>query len=149
MPLDAARAAAKITAINNAFASIGTSGDTKMPVSKKNTEPVAYEFYTSAHLARIAEARKKKAHAAAVKAGVIFDHEKDPQPIGSNTRVYAGDVIEIACSVTTPATRLDADAFVSDLEKAGVKLALLNRLRNKHTHENRAPHKFTASIATL
>jgi hypothetical protein len=150
MPLDAARANTKTGAINDAFAAIGTAAGngTSMPRSKKNTEPVAWEYHCASHLARIAEARKAKAIAAAVKAGVMFDPAKQPLPVGSNALVYAGEVVEIACTVGTAATRLDAAAFADDLEKAGVKRALIDRLALKHTIENRAPHKFTSSLVT-
>lgn len=148
MPLDATRANAKTEALNDAFANIGKSGDTKMPRSKKNTEPTAWEVFVAQHLSRIAEARKKKAIAVAVKAGVMIDHEAEPLAIGSRSLIYAGDVVEISCSVTTPTTRLDVKEFTADLEKAGVKLPLINRLLNKHTHENRAPHKFVSTLAT-
>jgi hypothetical protein len=148
MPLDVIRANARTAAINDAFALIGRAGDSKMPASKLNTEPVAWEYYAASHLNRIAEARKKAAQAAAVKAGLMFDPEKAPLAVGTNALVYAGDVVEIAVSVTTPASRLDTAAFVDDLEKSGVARKLLDRLVTKHTHESRAPHKFTATLAT-
>lgn len=149
MPLDAVKANAKTGAINDAFAAIGTTTVTKMPPSKSNTEPLAWEYHVAGQLARIAEARKKKAVKAAVKAGIMFDPEKDPLVVGTDKLVYAGDVIEISVAVTTPASRLDSDALIDDLEQAGVARKLLDKLVAKHTHENRAPHKFTSSLITL
>jgi hypothetical protein len=144
MPLTAAKANDLTEALNVAFAAIGDT----MPRSKGNLEPLAVEYHVASHLARIADARKKKAQSAAVKAGIMFDPEKQPMPVGSNALVYAGEVVEIAVSVTTPASRLDQPAFVADLEKSGVKLPLINRLLNKYTVENRAPHKFVSSLVT-
>ena len=146
--LNVLKANAKTGAINDAFAAIGRTDPTDMPRSKLNTEPAAWEYHVASHLLRLAEARKKKAHAAAVKAGVIFDHEKEPMPVGTNTLTYAGNVVEISVAVTTPSTRLDAAAFVDDLAAAGVKRALLERLTGEHTKESRAPHKFTSSLVT-
>jgi hypothetical protein len=147
MPLDAARANAKTEALNTAFASIGKAGDTVMPRSKGNLEPLAWEYLVASHLKRLAEARKKKAHGEAVKAGVIFDHEKQPAPIGTKALVYAGEVVEIAVNVTTPTTNLDLPAFTEELQKY-MDQKVINRLLNKHTHENRAPHEFVATLAT-
>lgn len=149
MPLDAAHSIAKTDALNTAFAAIGTSADTAIPRSKRNQEPLAWEYHVASHLLRRAEARKSAAVKAAVKAGVIFDHEKAPMPEGTNALVYAGDVVEISVAVTTPATRLDAPALFDDLEKSGVKRTLIDRLAGKHTHENRAPHKFTSTLVTV
>jgi hypothetical protein len=146
--LDVPQANAKTTAFNDAFAAIGNAIPTKMPGCKRNTEPAAWEYHVASHLLRLADARKKKAQAAAIKVGVMFDHEKQPRPIGSESVVYAGDVVDISVSVTTPATKFDLSAFCADLEKSGVKLLLINRLANKHTSENRAPHKFTSSLVT-
>jgi hypothetical protein len=149
MPLDAAGSNAKTGAINAAFAAIGTGTLTKMPPSKSNTEPLAWEYHVAGHLLRIAEARKKLAIKAAVKAGIMFDPEKQPLAVGTTALVYAGDVVEISVAVTTPQSRLDAPALLEDIEKAGVPRKVLDRLVAKHTTENRAPHKFTSSLITL
>jgi hypothetical protein len=146
--LDTAQANAKTEAFNTAFAAIGVDGDTKMPRAKLNTESTAWNYFVAAHLLRIAEARKKKAQAAAVKAGVLFDAEKNPRPVGTHALVYAGGVVEIVVDVTTPATKLDAPALFDALAAAGVKRALIDKLAARHTHENRAPHKFTSSLVT-
>jgi hypothetical protein len=146
--LDTARANAKTQAINVAFAKIGDDGDTKMPRAKLNTEPVAWEYHVAGHLFRIADARKKKAQAAAVKAGVIFDHEKNPLVVGTAALVYAGEVVEISVSVTTPTTRLDPVELGVAMVKAGLALKVVEGLLRRCTHENRASHKFTSTLAT-
>ncbi|HEY3845858.1 MAG TPA: hypothetical protein VGL95_01950 [Acetobacteraceae bacterium] len=146
--LDVAGANAKTTAFNAEFALIGNTGDGRMPRSKKNTEPVAWEYHVASHLLRVAEARKKKAHAAAVKLGVMFDHEKSPLAVGTEALVYAGDVVEIAVSVTTPGTKLDPVELGVALVKAGMKLAVVEKLFTQCTHDQRAPHKFTSTLAT-
>jgi hypothetical protein len=146
--LDAARANTKAAAINEAFASIGNAGDTKMPRSKRNDEPIAWAYHVAAHLARIAEAQKRKAIAAAVKAGVMFDPEKQPMVEGTHALIYSGEVVQIEVEVTAARTHLDTDALFADLAKAGVKQTLIDRLVTKHTHNNRPPHKFTSSLMT-
>jgi hypothetical protein len=148
MPLDTAKANAKTEALNAAFATIGLSGDTVMPRSKDKLEPVAYEYHVASHLNRLADARKKKAQAAAVKSGIMFDPEKQPMAIGTNALIYSGDVIEIAVTVTTPATRLDQAGLVADLEKAGLKIEKINAIVLANTYENRAPHKFLSTLIT-
>lgn len=147
--LDVTRANAKTEAFNVAFGEIGSSIATAMPRSKSgNREPFAWELLVSKHLKRLADAREKKAVKEAVKAGVIFDPEKQPLPVGSNAMVYAGDVVEISCEVGTPQTRLDLEGLLPDLEKAGIKPPVLLKLITKHTHNNRAPHKFSATLVT-
>jgi hypothetical protein len=148
--LNPTTALAKTTAINNAFAAIGHTDDTKMPRGAKlNTEPLAWNYHVASHLLRLAEAAKALAVREAVKASVMFDPAKSPLPVGtSNALVYAGDVVEIAVSVTTPATRLDVEAFITALIKAKVSPALLEKTRGACTVENRAPHKFTSGLVT-
>jgi len=146
--LDAPSANAKAAAINESFAAIGGTGDTRMPRAKGNSEPIAWEYHVASHLLRLADARKKKAQAAAVKAGVIFDHEKQPLCVGTNALVYAGEVVEIVVSVTTAATRLDTAGLFDAFEKAGLKRALIDRLVAKFTSDNRPPHKFVSTLVT-
>ncbi len=140
---------AKTESLNKSFADIGGKADgTSMPRSRGNLEPLAWDVFCAKHLKRLADAREKKAVAAAVKAGVMFDPEKQPAPVGTAALVYAGDVIEIGVEVTTPRTRLETDELFADLVKTGVPQKTLDRLVAKHTHDNRAPHKFTATLVT-
>lgn len=151
MPLTTTKANALTTAINEAFDAIGRAGDTAMPRVRgsKNTEPTAFEYLVSSLLLRISESRREKARGAALKAGILFDPEKQPLTIGTtNAVVYSGEVVEIVVSVTNPTSRLDQPELVAGLEKAGVKLAVINKQVLKATHENRAPHRFTATLCT-
>ena len=148
MPLDASQAIGKTDAINAAFASIGYVNGSAMPRCRRAKELVAWEYHLASHLLRVAETRRKKAHADAVKAAVIFDHEKFPEPVGTNRLVYAGEVVEISVSVAAPIAGVDHVAFVVDLLKAGVKPALIKRLTAKHTTETRPAHKFVSSLVT-
>jgi hypothetical protein len=146
--LDTAGANAKALALNTAFAAIGGGGDTRMPPSKKNTEPTAWEYHVACHLFRLADARKTKAQASAVKLGVLFDHKAHPMPVGTDTLVYGGDVVEVSVAVTTATTKLDVIELGVDLVKLGIKMPVLERLLRKHTHDNACPHKFSSSLVT-
>jgi hypothetical protein len=149
MPLDAHRAMTKTEALTDAFANIGHAAGTLMPRSvNKASEPLAWEYYLAKLLEKTAAARTKKAIKAAVTGGVLFDHSENPEPIGTNRVVYDGDVIRIDLEVGTPGTKLDVDALIPALVKAGLRLDKVNELINKHTVENAAPHKFTSSLVT-
>ena len=148
MTLTALKATERTAALTLAFTAIGATGDTKMPRSGSNTDPIAWEFHVASHLARQAEARKKKAHAACVAAGLIFDHDSEPKPPGTSEVVYAGEVVEIAVSVSNPTAKLDGTLFIAALIEAGVSRKLIDRVRAMHTYENKAPHKFTSALVT-
>lgn len=147
--LDAARANLLTTAINDAFAGIGKGPPTAMPRgSKNNTEPLAFEVLVSKRLAKLAAAREALAIRDAIKAGVMFDHKDDPLPEGTSKVVYDGDVVRIDLKVTGGRDGIDHDAYVADLEKAGVAPALLKRLAAKHATMSACPHSFTPSLVT-
>jgi hypothetical protein len=152
MPLDAARSADKTTSINDCFAAIGAGKDptpgTGMPRSKLNTEPLAFEVFAAKHLAKIANAREKKAITAAIKAGVMFDHKAEPEPDGTTRVVYDGDVVRIDLSVGTGRAGFDLEGFVKSLLAAKVEPKLLKRLVAKHETVTASPHSFTASLVT-
>lgn len=148
MSLTALKATEKTSALTEAFVAIGATGETKMPRSGSNTEPVAWEYHVASHLARLAEARKKKAHAIAVKQGLIFDHEKEPKEAGTSCVVYQGEVVEIAVVVSNGANRLDVAAFIAELKEAGVCADLLGAALALHSGPGKAPHKFTSALVT-
>ena len=144
-----AQANALTAGIGAAFAAIGVQSPTTMPKSPRNGEPFAYEYHVASLLARLAEARKRKAVSEAVKAGVMFDPDKTPRPVGTDALVYAGDVVEISVSVTTPTTKVDMEAFLADISKKHkVPADKLAALLVQHTHKNRAPHQFKSTIVT-
>jgi hypothetical protein len=146
MPLDAARAQTLTEAIKAAFDAIGTEGRTSMPPSSSNTDPIAWEYHVASLLLRYAEKRRERATKAAVKAGVLFDHTESPLPIGTERDIYEGKVLAIGVSVVEPQVKFDDEAFVLDLAKAGVKPAVLKRLRHKHTHPFKPIHRFSSRL---
>jgi len=152
--LTAADANAKTAAINSEFATIGyardeaTDVDTRMPRSKKNTEAAAWEYHVASQLLRIAKPRREKAHKACVTLGVTFDHEKHPKPPGTDTLVYAGDVVEISVKVGTPTSKTDLVELGVALVKAGLSEKMVQKLYRQCTHDTAAPHTFTSSLVT-
>ena len=134
--------------ITNQFKAIGNHDGTEMPRTTRNTETVAWEYHVASHLKRIAEARQKEAQKECVKHGLMFDHEQEPLPAGTNATVYSGDVVTISVSTKAGASRIDHTAFTAALIKAGVDKALVERLSYEHTKLSRAAHTFTTSLIT-
>ena len=137
--LNVATANAKHVAITSAFAAIGRTGDTAMPRSRKNTEAIAWEYHTSIILEREAAARRKHAQRAAIKAGIIFDHEAEPMEPGTNARIYVGDVVAIDLTVANPAEKLDATTLGVRLVSAACGCLEVERLFLACTAQTAAP----------
>lgn len=107
---------------------------------------VAWKYHETSLALRAAEVERTKAHAAAVKAGVLFDHLTNPEPVGTSRVVYADTAVAITVTVYAPIVGVDHAGYVADLLKAGVKPALIKRLERKHRTETRPAHKFTTSV---
>lgn len=143
----------KNAAIAAALAGIGTAGDTAMPARRGSNsaeridERAAWRLFVAGAIRAHGEKEYKAAMAGAVDAGVIFDHKADPEAAGTDRIVYAGAVVEIRVTVTSPRRGVDHDAFVVDLAKNGVKPALLARLAAVHATETACPHSFKATLA--
>jgi hypothetical protein len=131
MPLDSASTRTRAVATNEAPEAIA-----------------AFEYHEASLGMRAAETRRVRAHAAAVRAGVLPDHLKHPMPVGTNEVVYADHAVSISVLVYAPIVGLDHGSFVADLLKAGVKPALIKRLMAKHTTETRPAHKFITAAVT-
>lgn len=132
--------------INISFAEIGVSNGTKMPKSGDNREPIAWELWVAHHLASYADKRKRVAEAAAIKAGVIFDKEKDPKPAGTDAVIYNGEVVSISVLVRQPTTRVDVDKLMAVLKARGVKQKILDEGVEQATVTNRPAHVFNAKL---
>lgn len=118
----------------------------KPPRSKDNRALIAWEFFTSYVLKACAQARYNKAAKEAVKAGVIFDHEKDPSPVGTKTVCYAGDQITVSVEVRQPYEKVDPDKLCSYLRGKGVSQQYLDEARAYATSMTKAPHVFRAEL---
>lgn len=133
--------------INTAFAGIGSNG-TGMPKSKRNTESVAWEFLVAKHLKRMADGRDKAATKAAVKAGIIFDPEKEPRTEGTRESVYNGDVVQIGVETKMASVRLDTSELQKQLYAAGVAKHVIEECMAAAMKPNRPPHTFTTALVT-
>jgi hypothetical protein len=148
MPLKAARGNDRTGAVTAAFADIGRAGDTLLPRSRTTLDRLAEEFWRSQVLNRLAEKRKDESKAAAVAGGVLPDYKAEPSPVGTAETVYSGATVAITLRVNAQADHVDVPGLVADLEKAGVKPAVLRRLVRKHTTSFGGAHVFTASLVT-
>lgn len=154
MALDAGKAATKTRAIADDFDLIGKADGSAMPrwpgdkVEKPRGE-AAWEYHVASALHRLSETRRNAAIKEAIRAGVMFDHEKTPAAAGTQRVVYAGPIVEIAVKVADGGRAgLFVDGFVADLIKAKVDPKLIERLRAKHRTETRPAHGFTSSLVT-
>ena len=82
----------------------------------------------------------------AIKAGVIFDHRKEPLTAGVEKQCYSSDVVNVNVKTSNPGTRLDKDMLVEVLLKKGVKKELLEACIEQATVETNPPHRFSAVL---
>ena len=149
-PLEVSDVVARTEAVSAAFAAIGRTLDMGIPQARDDPrEQLAVNYLDATLLLRLAEIRRKAEHRACVKGGVLIDHEKAPEPVGTNRLIYSGSVVQITLTVAAPIVGIDHAAFVEDLLKAGVKPALIKRLQAKHATETRPAHKFTPVLVTV
>jgi hypothetical protein len=134
--------------LNTCFAKLGTSNGTGMPKSSSNAEPLAWELWCAHHILTLANKRKEKAEQAAVKAGVIPDKERDPQPAGTKSVIYNGEVVSIGLEVRQPSTRVSTDKLLNYLADHGVHQELLERAVESATSTTRPAHVFTTMLIT-
>ena len=134
--------------VNTAFTNIGKSNGTKMPPSTSNTDSYAYDYWVAQQLASLANKRKEQAEKAAVKAGVLIDKEKNPQPEGNKQVVYHGDNVAISLAVSNAATRVDVDKVVSYLIEKGVSIGIIDCAIAHASSKSRPAHVFTTYLLT-
>lgn len=144
MPLDAARAASRTEALAHEFAQLGTV----TPRGTPRKDLALHEYWVASSLRAWAEPRYRRALAALVELRVIRDPERFPEPVGTSRDVATGGFVSVRLTVAEPQERLDLPGFLADLEAAGVKRALIKRLRAKHTSVARAAHVFKPSLLT-
>lgn len=136
-----------IDAINTAFDAVGNTMDNKMPKSKDNRSPVAWEYFVSYHILTRARVRFEAARKAAIAASIIFDHEKAPREPGTNDPIYEGDHVIVWLTVRNPATRVSADVMSEYLIKHGVDAKVVTDAYMAATSKMRPAHEFKASLA--
>lgn len=132
-------------AINTSFGNIGHASTMRMPRNESNKAPYAWEYFVSCHLASLANKRKDQAEKAAIRAGVLIDKERNPQPPGTREVIYNDDV-SILVEVRAPSERVDVDDMMEYLIKAGVKESVVYAAREKAVKLNRPAHVFLANL---
>ena len=102
--------------------------------SQDPLDAIAAEYSVAASIASYAEARKNTAKKALeeVAAKQINDtRERAKTHKSKQSGQVSGAVRTVIITCNAPATRLDADAFVNELIKAGVKQAVVEAAREK------------------
>lgn len=148
MPLDSARSVSVTEAIAGAVAAIGHDDATMISRSRNAQERAAGELLVAQLLSSLIEKRRDEAKRAAIACGVLPDYVAEPYPVGTNETVFAGKSVTITLKVAAQALRVDVPGLLGDLEKCGVKPAVLKRLMKKHGNEGTGAHIFTATVAT-
>lgn len=102
--------------IKAAFAKIGTTNGTAAPATEDPLDAIAHELLVSRDLATLAEARKKKAKTAAVRANLITDQE-----LSVGTQNYnATESYNIVAKTATPREMIDEAKLLSGMIDAGL-----------------------------
>jgi len=138
----------RMSAISAAFSKIGNHNGTICPPSKSNVALIAYEFVVAQFLRKQADARFEQATREAVKAGVIFDHKKEPLAGGVTQVLHNSDVAVITVVTKAPATRFDKDLFIAKakLLVPASKHEAFEQLVYDCTKLNAVPHTFTSAF---
>ena len=136
-----------VDAINVAFAGIGT-GETKMPPVKKgdNKSAIAWEYFLAHFLNTLAAARLKTAKANAVEAGILFDHEKDPRPPGTNEPIFEGEHVVVWLQVKRGSTRVDPAKMAAYLTANGVAGTIVQAAVEHASSTSKPPHEFKPAL---
>jgi hypothetical protein len=137
-----------VDAINVAFTSIGHAAGMQMPRCTGNQAPAAWELWVSQHVLSLATKRKERAEQEAIKAGVIFDKEKEPREGGTRETVFNGECVSVMLEVRGASKRVSADKMADYLVSKGVKQALIDEARIAATSTSRAAHVFTTTLIT-
>ena len=135
-------------AVNTKFADIGKKNGTRMPASTSNTDSYAYDLWVAQQLVALANKRKEHAEKAAIKAGVLLDKEKNPQPEGSKQVVYSGDNVAISLAVSNAATRVNVDKLLERLIFAGVNPDIIEDAVANASSKSRPAHVFSTYLLT-
>src|SRR5436190_7283082 len=135
-------------AVNTKFAAIGKANGTRMPASTSNTDSYAYDLWVAQQLVALANKRKEHAEKEAIKAGVLLDKEKNPQPEGSKQVVYHGDNVAISLAVSNAATRVNVDKVLTYLEGCGISADLLADAKHNASSKSRPAHVFSTYLLT-
>ena len=119
-------------------------------VALSNTESLAWDYHIAAKVEAYGKGAKDKARKEAIKAGVMFDHEKEPLPPGADKVVYEGKNVVINVKVKEPSTTFDHKKFEYEFNKAnlvsGTNREAFDALFAKCFKQSRPAHTFTSDL---
>lgn len=139
--------AAQAAVLNNKLAlQLKSVGEMECPPSTNNAESYAWDYYVANKIEAYGKKAKDAARKAAIKNGVMFDHEKEPLEPGSQQDVYSGDVIRISVAVKQPITKVDGEEFYEALKKIGLVDEKVEKLFLAAHRTSRPAHTFTATL---
>lgn len=137
-----------IDVVNMRFAEIGSRTDTCSPYTEDNKGPEAWELFIAGHMSTLASGRLKEARRRAIRAGVIFDHEKHPKTPDDSGVVYRGEFVVVTLLVKQGSTIIDPEEMANYLQAKGVEPKLLADAWEHASKPRRPAHEFRASIIT-
>jgi hypothetical protein len=139
--------ATQAAVLNNKIAGqLSAIGADLMPTSKHNTESHAWNYLIASKIESYGKKLKETTRKEAIKAGVMFDHEKTPREPGTNTAIYTGDVVTINCAVKMPSTTFDHKQFSASLLSAGLMSEEIENIFAASFKASRPAHTFTAEL---
>jgi hypothetical protein len=134
------------SAIDKMLMNVGKTNGTKLPASKSNTGDIALQYWLATVVSRFANNLMKKATKDAIKAGVIFDHKRDPLGPNIHRQLYNSDVVTISIETRNEGTRVDTETLRKELTKRGVKDGVLDAAWAAAIKKSAAPHFFSATL---
>jgi hypothetical protein len=134
-------------AIVTAFANIGVRNGSAINKfysadQLTNKDPLVLELYVAHKAKQLAEARYKAALAACERDGLIVREGQ----VGTTTALYTSPIVTLSRQIKTPASRLDATKFRTELTLAGVKDDIINRAEERATVFNAPATSFVVAL---
>jgi hypothetical protein len=124
------------------FGDIGAKNGTEAPPSKNNSESIAWEYYVAFNLASMAEARKKAAIQECIKAGVLFDHTKNPAEPGTERSVFNGENITINLKVSQSTPIFDSGKLKGVLLRHRISSEVADKIYDECLKDRAPSHTF-------
>lgn len=146
MPLTTARSSAIADGMRELLRNIGTN--IRIPKGKGNKCAIAWNLYRTYILQSYATAMYNDAKKDALKAGVLFDHEKNPMEPGTKARIYDDTIVCVDVEVRSPYEQIDAKKMAAFLSGRGVPQADLDAALKFASSMTKAPHVFRAGLIT-
>jgi len=134
-----------VAKVRKAFSDIGNRNATVMPVSKRNTDSLAWELYVATELASSAEARKKSAAQACIEAGLMFDHKEHPLPAGTEQTIYSGEIVQITVRVNNAAPRFNSAKLKAEMLRHKISSETADKIYQACLIDGTPAHVFRAA----